>query len=115
MSKFTETAMRRAEMVREWRFWVRKIAEAVKELLSDVEVYVVGSVVRGDYVACSDVDVLIVSPNVPERAIGRAGVKVLLEEKLNLPYYHPFEIHLLKPEEADVYLRRAGRDVLKIM
>jgi len=101
-------------MLREWRAWARRIAGAARELLPDAEVYVTGSVVRGDYVAGSDVDILIVSPSVPDEARERARVKVMIEERLDLPYYHPFEMHLVKPEEAEAYLRRAGRDVVKV-
>jgi len=108
------SSLKRARMLREWKMWIQKIAKAVKKLLPNAEIYIIGSIARGDYVGGSDVDILIISPNLPEKASDRAKIKVLLEEELNLPYYHPFEIHLLKPNEAKPYFRRAKRDVVKI-
>ena len=35
----------------------------------------------------------------------------MIEGRLGLPYYHPFEMHVLTPEEAEPYLRRARRAV----
>ena len=104
----------RARMIKEWRMWVSKIAEAVKELLPDAEVYVVGSVVRGDFIAASDVDVVVVSKSAPRKPIEIARLKATVEEKLNLPYYHPFEIHVLSLEEAKYFLEKSKGCVLRI-
>jgi len=82
--------------------------------LPGAEVYVVSSVVRGDQMSGSDVDILVVSQSVPRRAIEKAKVKALIEEKLGLPLYHPFEIHLLTPQEAQPYMKRAGEYIEKI-
>jgi predicted nucleotidyltransferase len=60
------------------------------------------------------VDVLIISQEVPVKAIEKAKIKAAIEERLNLPPYHPFEIHLLTPQEARPYLRRANQHVLKM-
>jgi len=104
----------RVKMLKNWRIWVGKVAEVVGTLLPGARVYVIGSVVRGDYVAGSDVDVLIVSEHVPDRLVERSRLKVAIEDGLKLPYYHPFEFHLVKPEEAEIYLRRAGEDILEV-
>ena len=115
MTAFTETAIRRVKMLREWKTWAQRIAKVAKELLPDVQVYVIGSAIRGDHVGGSDVDILIISKEVPGKAIEKAEIKAIIEEKLNLPPYHPFEIHLLTPQEAEPYLRRAKQHVLRIM
>ena len=44
---FMDTLRRRAEMVRSWRRWTEKIAEAVEEVVPEAEVHVFGSVVSG--------------------------------------------------------------------
>ena len=59
--------------------------------------------------------VLIVSWSIPEKPFERARIKVLVEERLNLPYYHPFELHLLGPEEAELYLKKARGRMVKII
>ena len=101
-------------MLREWRIWVRKIYSVARELVADAEIYVIGSIVRGDYVGGSDVDILIVSPHIPEKPVEKGRIKTLIENKLKLPYYHPFQIHLVKPHEARLYLKRAGKHIVKI-
>ncbi|MET1160332.1 MAG: nucleotidyltransferase domain-containing protein [Thermoprotei archaeon] len=111
---FIDTAIRRTLMLRNWREWVYRIALVAKEELGRVEVYVFGSVVEGDYTGGSDVDVLVVSPNAPDKVSDRSRLKAVIEEKLNLPYYHPFEIHIVKPEEAGIYLRKK-RSAIKIL
>ncbi len=114
MTAFMEAALRRAKMLREWRTWVQHIARITREILPDAQVYVTGSTVRGDQVGGSDVDVLIISQNIPEKAIEKAKIKAVIEEKLNLPPYHPFEIHLLTPKEAQPYLKTTKQLILKI-
>jgi len=109
-----KSSVLRARMLKEWRAWVSRIARVVEELVPSSEVYVIGSVVRGDYVGGSDVDILIVSKHVPEDLRGRGVVKALIEERANLPYYHPFEIHVLRPEEVEYYIRRAGSAVVRV-
>ncbi len=115
MTVFMEAALHRVKMLQEWRTWVQRIARAAKELLPDAQVYVIGSTIRGDHVGGSDVDILIISEEIPGKAIERAEIKAIIEEKLNLPSYHPFEIHLLTPQEAEPYLRRAKQYILKIV
>lgn len=109
-----ETFLKRARMIREWRRWVEEISRVVVDIAPDARIYVVGSVARGDHTASSDVDILVVSQSIPERVAERARIKAHVEEKLELPYYHPFEIHLLRPEEAEHFLRRAGGYIIRI-
>jgi len=52
--------------------------------------------------------VYLVSRRVPEKLSKREGVKALIEKKLNLPTAIHFEIHLVKPEKAEPYMRREG-------
>ncbi len=111
---FYTNLLRRAEMVKNWRKWVERIAREAKVLIPGAEIYVIGSVARGDYVASSDVDVVVVSPSVPRSASSRGRVKALIEERAKLPYYHPFEIHILRPVEAQYYFRKASSYIVKI-
>ncbi len=102
-------------MLEEWRRWAELIATAAKEIISsDVKVYVIGSVAEGNYVASSDVDILIISSEVPEKLSERSRIRVLIEERLKMPYYHPFEFHIVRPEEAEPYLKRAKK-VIRIL
>ncbi|MEM4970737.1 MAG: nucleotidyltransferase domain-containing protein [Sulfolobales archaeon] len=114
MSIFMDTSARRAKLLSEWRLWVPRIAKVVKEVIPDAEIYVVGSVVRGDSVGGSDVDILVASEYTPEKNMEIARLKAAIEDKLSLPYYHPFEIHILKPGEARYFIERSRGYVLRI-
>ncbi len=111
---FMDTLRKRAEMVKNWRRWTEKIAEAVEEVIPEAEVYVFGSVVRGEAVGGSDVDILIMVDKLPRGFLGRAGIKESIVERAGLPYYHPFQIHLATREEAKSYLEKAGGWIIRI-
>lgn len=111
---FMDTLRSRAKIVKEWTAWTPKIAEAAKKNLPEAEVYAFGSIVRGDNTGGSDIDILVVSEKVPKKALKRAELKVKMEDAAKLPLPHPFEIHLVTPEEADRYLRKAGKDRVKL-
>lgn len=97
----TDVITMRARMLRSWREWIGRMAGAVKELLPDAEVYVIGSVAEGSAVGSSGLDLPTVSRAVPSRPREAAG----------LPLYHPLELHLVRPEEAERYLRRCRRPI----
>lgn len=111
---FMDVLRLRAKIVREWRQWVIKIADAIKIVLPDAEVYVFGSVIKGDSTGGSDIDLLVISKDLPKRALDRAKLKVKIEDAANLPFYHPFEIHLSTPEEAELYFMKVGNNIWKL-
>jgi len=104
----------RATMLKEWRAWAERVARAAEKILPKSEVYVLGSVVRGDYTGGSDIDILIISDIVPEGLLKKAEVKNSIEETANLPPTHQIQIHLTKRSEANNYIRRAGRNIIKL-
>jgi len=65
--------------------------------LRDAKVYIFGSVVEGKYIpGKSDIDVLIVSNNIPKTV--SELVKLKLEILGDLGYLNPFEIHFADEE-----------------
>jgi len=98
--KVLEARLKLNEMVREWRSYAKRIADAARTLLGPCEVYVFGSVARGLATGASDVDLLIVCSQLPKGCRGRGELKARIEEAAGLPLYHPFEIHLATDEEA---------------
>lgn len=109
-----ETLRSRAEIVKDWKVSAKKIANAAKTLMPDAEVYVFGSVIRGDATGGSDVDMLIVSQNISEKALEQAKIKVEIEEMAGLPLYPPFEIHLATKDKSKQYFAVAGKHIAKI-
>jgi len=104
----------RAKILKNWRAWAERVARATKKVLPKSDVYVLGSVVRGDYTGGSDIDILIVSELIPEGLLKKAELKRSIEELANLPLIHGIQMHLAKRSEAENYIRRAGRDIIKL-
>lgn len=103
-----------AEMLKDWRQWAEKVAYAAGEIPPQSELYVLGSVVRGNYTGGSDIDLLIVSDMVPEALLKRAEVKSSIEDLADLPEVHHIQIHLTRRSEAKIYIRRVGGHILKL-
>ena len=64
------------------------------------EIFLFGSVLEDKFVAASDVDILIVS-EIPKSHKKRAEIIANIEEMADLPLVHPFEFHLMNPEEFE--------------
>ncbi len=111
-----DLAWGRASILKEWRWWVIKIKEAANETLAAnvVGIYLFGSVVRGEAIASSDIDILIVARNLPKSMIKRSELKEEILEKAGLPTIHPFEIHLVDVDEAETYFRHIHGEFIKL-
>ncbi|MEM4329257.1 MAG: nucleotidyltransferase domain-containing protein [Candidatus Caldarchaeum sp.] len=101
--------LQRSNMVREWRRHVKEAVKAVSKVLPDANVF--GSVVKGEAVGGSDVD--IVSRHAPPSNIERAEMKVKIEKEAGLPLHHPFELHLVNEKESEWYFRRV-KELMRI-
>jgi len=110
--KILKSRLELIKLAAQWKYWSKKIAEAAKELLEDCEVYVFGSIVEGEAVGGSDVDILIISNKVPSKAKEKWKLKAELEEKAGLPLYHPYEIHLVNRKEAEWYMKHIKKKIL---
>jgi Predicted nucleotidyltransferases len=99
-------------MLRKWKEYGDRIAETASQVLGECEVFAFGSVVKGRATGGSDVDILVVSRNLPQG--DRSHLKALIEERAGLPPFHPFEIHLVTPQKAEVVqeARRGVRQAL---
>ena len=86
-----------------WREYLNILVEAVKKFFDEkAEVYVFGSAVEDRLTVESDIDVAIVIEKVPEKSVER--IKLLNEiwsymEERGVPWWYPFEIHLVTRRE----------------
>lgn len=95
----------RAKILKEYESWLPRIAEAAKEVLGEVEVYLFGSVAEGRALPSSDVDILIVTKlEDVEKARRKAEFVAEIEEKAGWPLVHLFEIHLMCQDELEVWV-----------
>jgi len=97
-----EPVKKRREILKNFREYLPKIKSAVKDVIGDVEIYVFGSILEGEFVGGSDVDIMIVADVESNRK--RAEVLAEIEERIGLPLSHPFEFHLLTKDEFDKWI-----------
>jgi len=108
-----ELGKRRAEMIEAYRKFLPKIAEAIREVLgSNARVYLFGSVVEGKTVASSDVDVMIIADVAGN--LKRAELLAEIEERAELPFFHPFEFHLMNDEEFEVWMKVFNPKIVEV-
>jgi len=102
-------AERLSELLK-WRQYLPILVEAVKSVLRDAEVYLTGSAIEGGLTVDSDIDVLVVVKHVPRSGFERA--RILDEiwrimESRGVPWWYPFEIHLLSDEEFRILEKKS--------
>jgi predicted nucleotidyltransferase len=99
-----------------WRDYLALLVEAAKEVFGGkAEVYVFGSAVEGKLTVDSDVDVAIVLNEIPKSGLERARLLNKLwrlMESRGVPWWYPFELHLVTKEELSL-LR--GSKLVKIL
>jgi hypothetical protein len=90
------------EMIKNYKEYLKIINKNIKLVLKDAQVYLFGSILEGNLVAASDIDILIIA-DVPKKHLKRAEIIAKIEEKSGLPLSHPFEFQLLTQEEFDTW------------
>jgi len=100
-----EVERRRRVFSRLWEY-LAAIREAVRELDPDAEVYLFGSVARGEARPDSDVDVLVVSDRYGDE-VGRVA-EVLLRIEERLGFVGVFEVHVVSRRTFEEQRRLFG-------
>ena len=90
------------EMIKNHKEYLKIINKNIKLVLNESQIYLFGSIIEGNLVAASDIDILIIA-EVPKKHLKRAEIVANIEEKSGLPLSHPFEFHLLTQEEFDTW------------
>jgi len=89
----------------------RKIKERAKSISGKVKILVFGSIIKNEYQPTSDIDVLIVSGNLPHNFDTRAKNKTEIKSKIGS--FSPFQIHLSTPEEFDNWYKNFLKVIIK--
>ena len=95
ISRMIDEGRKRYLMIKNYRKYLPAIKRACDEVFGECELYVFGSVLTGKFTAGSDVDLLIKVKEAPKSLREKAEIEVKIEELANLPYYHPFEFHIV--------------------
>ncbi|MCD6348209.1 MAG: nucleotidyltransferase domain-containing protein [Candidatus Korarchaeota archaeon] len=94
MKRYFEILRRNEEFFRRAEDIAKEIKRRASKVLSDCEVYIVGSYARGEHTLSSDLDVLIISDAIPERYSFEWYVSVVR----NLTDDPRVNVHLLNPK-----------------
>ena len=91
-----EKKQRDKKYFKEYLFWAKKIKKEAKKNLKDVRVLLFGSVVKKQAEPGSDIDILVISPQLKNPEKKSEVLTGILKE---IGQNSPFEIHLVTPEE----------------
>lgn len=88
----------RKKYLQNYLLYAKKIKEKAKRILTKPIVLVFGSVVKGEYLPNSDIDILVISPDAPDNLSESARIKLELTKD-----FEPgiFEIHLVTPQRYE--------------
>ncbi len=83
---------RREENIKNWHKWIDAVVHHIADMIEDVEIYLVGSVARGDVRKANDVDILIFTSNPPSKK-ELNELRETIINKSGLSPSHPLDIH----------------------
>lgn len=86
------------DYLKNYREVARRVKEIVAQIDPEADVYVFGSVARGDYTAASDIDVLVVTR--------RFELRHLIMVEVYRQVEAPIELHVATPEMLERWYRR---------
>ncbi len=93
------------EYFQNYRFYSQKIKKEAKQLLGGaVRVLVFGSVVEGKFTPQSDIDILIISDNLPQNLEERNQIRTRIKSAIDP--FSPFQIHLVSQKEYQEWYQR---------
>lgn len=93
-----DEAKRRAQIFKNINDYLKLIAETVRKLDCNAEVYLFGSVAEGKHLLSSDIDILIITDMPPAKVIAELGESGITD---------PFEIHVATKNMLEIYMARA--------
>lgn len=89
--------------------YAKIVKNVVKRELGEARVFVFGSVVKKQETPASDIDLLVVSKNMPKKMNERSKIKAKIWEKIGI--FSPFEIHLVNEKEFEWYRKFIDKKV----
>ena len=93
------TQRKKENYFKNWQKHCRDIKEIAKEFLKEVRVLVFGSIIEDKWGPASDIDVLIISNNLPKNLEKRGEIRTKIKAKLDP--FSPFQLHLATPQEFE--------------
>jgi uncharacterized protein len=96
-----------------YQFYGKKIKKEAEKILGSVRVLIFGSIIKNEWSPQSDIDVLIISENLPENQEERSKIRTKI--KSSIDPFSPFQIHLVtRKEYQNWYQRFIKKDFVEI-
>lgn len=95
----------REKNLRNWDKWIPVVVDEIGKRYSDSEIYLVGSLARGEAEKTSDVDLLVLTDAVEKGE--NEGITRDIKKKLELTPQHCLDLHFEKKRFRDEALRKA--------
>ncbi|BAA78919.2 putative amino acid transporter [Aeropyrum pernix K1] len=99
----------RESLISGWRNLTARAAEIIKREIMNAEVYITGSIARGEYEKSGDID-LIVSTTKPLSPHEVKFIEERLVKELNLPPSHPLHIHTVTRDKLENFKHKVKID-----
>lgn len=93
------------ENTRNWETWIDKVVESTSRILDDAEVFLVGSIARGEIKKANDVDILVLTDE-PTKGKEREIAKKIKDEAKLTPQ-HVVDIHFEVKSNREEALKKA--------
>jgi amino acid transporter len=97
---------KRVENLNNWHKWIDGVISSIVDAFEDAEVYLVGSIARGDIKKAHDVDLLVLTNNPPAKDMEKHIAREL-KQKAKLTPHHSVDIHFADKQRKNEALRRA--------
>ena len=91
--------------------YVKEIKKKSESFLGGVRVLVFGSIVRENHSVSSDIDILVISQNIPGSIFEQAKIKYELVK--DYPD-NPFQIHLATPSQYEDWYKKFIKEYIEI-
>lgn len=83
--------------------YAKDIKDMLQERFPDIRVLIFGSAIRGDYHPGSDIDIIIISSQMPQELFAQGKIKLEIKERFP---DSPFELHLITSEQFDSWYQK---------
>lgn len=100
--QYVKSGKEALEYLKNYREVATSVKEVIKEYYKDARIFVFGSVVRGEYTASSDIDILVVSDEVNRESAARLKANILRKIGMAIP----IEIHVTTRKGLDAWYLR---------
>jgi len=97
---------KREENLKNWHRWIYTFIDHVADVFEDAEVYLVGSIARGEAHKANDVDLLVLTSSPPTEE-KKKDVEKDLKKRAGLTPLHSVDIHFEDKKRRDYALNRA--------